>query len=149
MRMTVEEFHRIRPLQWTIREFGNAAYNTTVDETETRLFWLDFIRNVWAPKFAAQRAVTSVSNFDVTQPVLLTNDLNLKLPAVLETVAYHADNSEKPKTFALPFSQLTVFIVGILAMISLLIVSVIFSSKQTSSTSYKFKIGQFLHSTLV
>lgn len=97
MRMTSEEFARIRPLQWVLRDYGGVAYNSPVDRTSTRLFWLDFIRCVFAPKYKAQRGVTSIHTaFDTSQPVMLSDGLDLKLPTMMETAAYFADNQTLP-----------------------------------------------------
>lgn len=108
MRLTGQEFARIRPLQWVLREYGGVAYNSPADQTSTRLFWLDFMRYVFAPKYAAQRGVTSINRFDTTQPVLLSDDLNLKLPTMLETAMYFANNQTLPsQTFAFDWPNRT------------------------------------------
>lgn len=98
MRMTSEEFARIRPLQWALRDYGGGvAYHSPVDRTSTRLFWLDFIRYVFAPKYKAQRGVTSIyTAFDTSQPVMLSEGLDLKLPTMMETAVYFADNQTLP-----------------------------------------------------
>lgn len=133
MKLTVEEFHRIRPLEWVIRSYGdnNKSYNSPVDMIETRLFWLDFIRNVFSPKFAAQRGITHIANFDLTQPVLLSDDLELRLPSVLESVVYfaNASNNVDSKKFALPFDQLPALIVGVMSLILLLMVHVVLNRR--------------------
>lgn len=97
MRLTSEEFARIRELQWVLREYGGVVYNTPVDRTSTNLFWLDFMRNVFAPKYAAQRGITRISTvYDTNQPVMLTDELDLKLPTMLETAVYFANNQTLP-----------------------------------------------------
>lgn len=103
-----EEFQKIRPLEWTIREYGGELYNTLTNETDTRLFWYDFMRFVFAPKFSRQWGVTRIQSFDQTQPVLIDDNLSLRLPTELETAAYYADNTTLPMSFALPFTQTTV-----------------------------------------
>ncbi|AUQ44018.1 putative Ac68-like protein [Esparto virus] len=122
MKLTLDEFNLIRPLQWTLVNYGNKVYNTTVDQIETQLFWLDFIRLIFAPKYKLQVGITSISNFDQTQPVLLTDDLELFLPTQLETAMYFANNQKSPPMrYALNINQLIILIIGIILMIILFI----------------------------
>lgn len=154
MKMTIEDFNKVRPLQWTIREYGSTIYNTPIDQTETRLFWLDFMRNVFAPKFSNQQAVTYIASFDVTQPVLMTDDLTLKLPTQLETVIYYADNKTLPKIFSINnVSNVTATFVGVVVLLILLVVSVVFSgeksSSSSSSSSLRNKIVNIMHAKVI
>lgn len=121
MFLTRDEFKLIRPLQWTTREFGGRLYNTIINETETALFWYDFVRKVFAPRFARQWGVVNIANFDQTQPVLMTDALELKLPELLELAIYYTDNERAPFRFALRgIKQQYVLIVGLLALLILL-----------------------------
>jgi len=99
-------------------------YNTPTTLVQTRLFWLDFIRNIFAPLFKSQSAVTSIAKFDLEQPVLLTNDLQLVLPSQLETVVYYATNLTTPRKFSIDVSYTAVFVFSLLLLISLLVVSI-------------------------
>lgn len=121
MKLTLEEFRRIRPVHWSLKSFGKNVYNTTVNQTETQLFWLDFMRLVFAPKFKDQEGVPNISTFDITQPVLMTDDLHLKLPTLIETAVYFAENKTPPVKFAFGISQLTVFILTILVVVLIVI----------------------------
>nr|WOJ45372.1 putative Ac68-like protein [Apis mellifera nudivirus] len=134
MLLTSQEFKLIRPLQWTTREFGGRLYNTIIDETETALFWYDFIRFVFAPKFKNQWGVVNIANFDQTQPVLLTDQLELKLPNLFELAVYYADNKKAPFYFALKgIRQIYVMIIGLIALLVILIISLI--RKSSASTN--------------
>lgn len=120
MLLTKYEFDRIRPLEWTVREFnGGSIYYTPATQTDTQLFWLDFLREIFAKKFASQSAVTSISNFDVTQPVLLKDNLELKLPDVLESCVYYASNKKPPVTFLVNAPKLMVLAVAVFLFILL------------------------------
>lgn len=124
MLLTGEEFALIRPLRWVLREYGGKVYNSPVDRTSTRLFWHDFVRHVFAPKYAAQRGVTSIGEFDTSSPVMLTDRLELKLPTALETAAYLADNLTPPRP-VLVFKWIgraTVLVLALLAFAAMLAV---------------------------
>jgi len=134
MYLTREEFDKIRPLQWTTRQYQDVLYNTPSTETDTALFWYDFMRYVFAPKFKRQWAITNLQRFDQTQPVLLTNDLRLKLPNSLETIVYFADyRPEFPVTWSLPIKQFPVMLISCALIILLLLVSVIVPKKYIST----------------
>lgn len=128
MRLTIEEFNRIRPLQWRIRQIGQRAYNTPVDQTETRLFWLDFMRLVFAPKFKSQFGITQITDFDTTQPVLLTNELEITLPPQIETAMYFANNKTLPIQFKFDMSQSTIVVIAIIILILILLFDLIYGS---------------------
>ena len=143
MRLTKQEFARIRPLQWVLREYGGVAYNSPVDQTSTRLFWLDFMRYVFAPKYAAQRGVTSINGFDTTQPVMLTDDLNLKLPTMLETAMYFANNQTLPsQTFV--FNRLNCVTALMLAVVVFVALAV-FHCYYSSSAAARDKLYTAMH----
>lgn len=129
MKLTLEEFKRIRPVQWYLKNYGKYVYNTTINQTETQLFWLDFMRLVFAPKFKTQFGITSLADFDITQPVLITDDLELKLPTQLETAMYFANNKTPPVNFSININQMLVMIVCI-AIFIVLIVGEHFVSKK-------------------
>lgn len=126
MKLTLDEFNSIRPLQWTLKNIGINTYYTLINQTETQLFWLDFIKNIFASKFQRQQGITNISTFDITQPVLIDDDLNIILPTQLETVCYLANNQKPlPVTFTLPVSQLLILIVAGLVYVLVLILSII------------------------
>lgn len=126
MFLTRRDIEAIRPLEWELREFNGSLYYTLTAESQTRLFWYDFVRNVFAPRFAKQLAFTRILNFDQTQPVLINDKLELRLPPALETVVYFAENSRPPVRFVIPVSQnvvlgaalVAVAVVGGLALVS-------------------------------
>lgn len=129
MKLTIEEFNRIRPLQWHLKNYANRTYNTIVSQTETQLFWLDFMRLIFAPKFKNQYGITEISSFDQTQAVLLTDDLNLVLPVDIETAMYFANNKTLPFNFSLKISKTVVMIVGILLICILIVLNVRYEKK--------------------
>ena len=99
--------------------------NTPINQTFTQLFWLDFMRNVFAEKFKNQTGIQSIANFDITTPVLLSDDLELRLPTLLETVAYYANNKTPPVTFEIPISQTIVYILSMLFFAIVTIVALV------------------------
>lgn len=122
MKLSLEEFNRIRPVQWHLINYGKRVYNTTINQTETQLFWLDFMSLVFAPKFKAQHGIPLIADFDITQHVLITDDLTLVLPTPLETAMYFANNLDgAPVEFAINIKQLTVLIISILAIVAVLV----------------------------
>lgn len=134
MFLTNDEFKRIRTLQWHTREFGGRLYNTITNETETALFWYDFIRYVFAPRFNSQWGVTNIANFDQTQPVLMTDSLELKLPDLLELTVYYSENKRSPFRFVLRgVKQTYALVVGILVTLTLLIVALFRGKRQAES----------------
>lgn len=88
MRLTLEEFSKIRELLWINKEFDGKFVYTLSDLTSTRLFWIDFVRHVFAPKFAGQDGVSKIENFDITSPVYIDESMDLKLPSILESAMY-------------------------------------------------------------
>lgn len=98
------------------------VYNTPSNDIETQLFWLDFMRLVFAPKFKRQNGITEIQKFDQTQPVLLSDSLDLILPAQLESAMYYADNrSEPPMRFQVPVGQVFVLIVAFLLFAAIVV----------------------------
>lgn len=122
MKLTTDEFHRIRPLQWTTRVYGNKSYNTLVDSTETQLFWLDFMAHVFAPRFKSQSAISKITNFNTESPVMITDDLTLTLPADLASVIYYSDR-ERVREFV--FRNIGIATVSVVSVILLLILLVV------------------------
>lgn len=92
MHLSREEFKRIRPLHWSLRTINNRAWYTLSSTVETQLFWLDFIRLVFAPRFAQQETVQEIGDFDQRQPVLLSENLELVLPADMESATFYESN---------------------------------------------------------
>lgn len=92
MRLTVEEFSALRPIQWTSRvSLDKRIYYTAVNATYTRLFNLDVLRKIIAPKFASQTAIVRLNNYNIDRPIVLRSDLELELPDDVETVVYFAN----------------------------------------------------------
>lgn len=106
----------IRPLDWELRELNGVVYYTLSSDTQTRLFWYDFVRCVFAPRFAKQQAFPRLLNFDQAQPVLITDQLEIRLPPAMETVVYYAENRTPPARFEIPVSQNMVLGVAVVAV---------------------------------
>lgn len=121
MKLTLEEFKLIRPVQWRLMNCGTGMYNTPINQTDTQLFWLDFMSLIFAPKFKKQNGVPLITSFDITQPVLITDDLELKLPTQVETAVYFANNTYAPVQFSFNIGQILVAIISILIIIILVI----------------------------
>lgn len=133
MYLTAEEFAKIRPIEWVAKDIGGRLVNTPTNQTFTQLFWMDFVRYVFAPKFKRQSGVTSIASFDPTSPVLLSDELELQLPTPMETAMYYTDNAiGAPMKFAFPFSQLTALLVALLVLFAILLAS-LFVTPSTSS----------------
>lgn len=129
MRLTPEEFNRIRPVQWSLKNYGYKVFNTTINQTETKLFWLDFMRLVFAPKFKKQNGITEISIFDLTQPVLITDDLDLLLPTNLETAMYYANNTTLPMKFMVNISKTFILILSIVMIFILIALNIIYGER--------------------
>lgn len=122
MRLTPEEFSRIRQLRWKTRYIGDKVYNTPSNDIETKLFWLDFMRLVFAPRYKTQYGITEIQKFDQTQPVLLTDSLELIVPTQLESAMYFSDNKKEPPVrFQIPVVQLFVLIVAIVVLAGIVV----------------------------
>lgn len=94
MKLTIEEFKKIRTVQWKSGLTSDGTmYYTPIDPVSTVLFNLDLLRLVIAPKFQKQNAITHISNFDTLQPVILLSDLELRVSPELETAMYFATES--------------------------------------------------------
>lgn len=123
MKLTQTEFNKIRPFQWSLEYVGRKAYYTIRNETDARLFWIDFFYYVYADKFKSQNVITHITQFDLSQPVRLdTKEGELLLPGNLDVVDQVLKTiNEHP--FALPLNllQSTLLIVAILFIILLYI----------------------------
>lgn len=137
MFLTRDEFNRIRPLQWTIQNYGNTVYNTINGRTETQLFWLDFMRLVFAPKYTLQNGIITIDNFDQTQPVLLTDDLELILPNDIDLAMYYANNTTLPMKFIINIPKLIVLVMVLLTFIILIVLNVKFDGGDKSLQANK------------
>lgn len=118
MFLTQFEFNnKIRKFKWHIKEIGNKNYYTLHGETDTHLFWYDFMKNIFAEKFKNQQAITNISVFDITQPVFITKDFELLLPSELETINYFSQNNKSSPfdKFILNISHLTIIILILLS----------------------------------
>lgn len=135
MFLTREEFNRIRPLQWSIRNYGEKIYNTIVGRSETQLFWLDFMRLIFAPKYQKQNGIMTIDNFDQTQPVLISDNLELILPNDIDLAIYYADNTTLPMKFIVNLPQLLIIALAILSFIILAILNVKFETNAIMNNS--------------
>jgi len=130
MKLSEHEFNLIRPLQWTLVNHGAKVYNTTANPTQTRLFWFDFMRLIFAPKFKKQYGITRVDNFDSTQPVLLTDDLELRLPTQIETICYFANNMDTlPMKFSTHITKSMTLIIAIILIILIIGCDIVFGQR--------------------
>lgn len=134
MRLTKEEFKRIRPIEWVVRDVGGQMYNVPINQTFTKLFWLDFMRNVFAPKFKQQNGITAIATFDLERMVMLTDDLELELPTPLETAMYYANNADKlPINFMIPVLQIVPFALALMMLCVLLVVAIFVRPRDNST----------------
>lgn len=115
--MTAEEFKMIRSLKWAPIDINGEMFATILDQTEVHLFWLDFMKYVFAPKFQKQQAITTINNFNLTQPVYINEKLKLLLPNDLESVFYYANNQTLPFKFSINVSQGLIFIISIIILL--------------------------------
>lgn len=134
MKLSVDEFQKIRTIQWSNRIMDDGTmYYTPVDEISTNLFNLDLLRLIIAPKFKTQQAITNIPNFDPKQPVILLPNLELKVSPEVETAMYFAnrstDNKDENGNVAKDLlrltcwkSSLTVFTTALVYIIILLVV---------------------------
>lgn len=127
MFLTRNEFDRIRPLQWSLKNYGNEIYHTILDKTEIQLFWLDFMRLIFAPKYKNQNGVVNIENFDLTQPVLMSDEMELILPTDVNMAMYYANNTTLPMNFSINISQLTVMIASLVLFAILISLYFIYS----------------------
>lgn len=128
MILTEEEFSRIRPLKWIVRDIGtDRIINTTATSTDTQLFWLDFMRLVFAPKYKSQNSYTDINQFNINSSVFLSDDLELTLPQDLELAMYYANNKTLPFYFKIvPWKQLTILIIAVLLICLLMVFNFIY-----------------------
>lgn len=99
MRLTIDEFKTIRPIQWVSRMSNDdRIYYKPANETSAILFNLDLLRYVIAPKFSNQNAVVDIHNVDITVPTIMRPDLTVELPTVLETALYFAEQQKENQT---------------------------------------------------
>lgn len=123
MLLTTEEFFRIRPLTWKSTVVGGRIYHTTADAIDTRLFWLDFLRLVFTPKYRWQDGITKMSEFDIDRQVLLTDSLELMLPTEAETAMYYASNPTPPVVFEFSHISQTVVLYVALSIIAMIVLA--------------------------
>lgn len=153
---------RIRPLRWVIRAHTEAVgvgaqrkvtlYNTPIDATDTRLFWIDFVRHIFAKRFSQQRAITKVNEFDLTQRVVLSDSLDLTLPMKIEAIMYYAMNAENVdsvKLFEINVHQKTVHAwscaLVLLAWLIYVVLKIIIAGRSQSSSSSSLVLNYFTH----
>lgn len=121
MLLTKSQFGSIRTINWKLQSFADKTYYTAVNEIDTYLFWFDFMRNVFAPKFKSQQSVAFIAAFDMTQPVLLSPDFELKLPSLIESAIYYAENQKPSLPFSVPMSKKIIFALAELVLLVCLI----------------------------
>lgn len=127
MFLSIDEFKSIRPFQWRIQNYGKKNYNTLTNEVDLQLWWIDFIRLIFVPNFKKQNAITSIPKFDLKQPVLLTDDLELILPNNIETIMYYAKNKTLPIKFSLNITQDVIVFIGVGLLIFIIIIELFLS----------------------
>lgn len=132
MFLTKTQFESIRQVSWKLQDFGDKTYYTTVSETDTYLFWFDFMRLVFAPKFKNQQGVSYIPNFDTSQPVLLTPDFELKLPTLIESAIYYAENQQYNAPISLDVSKNIVLLIAEMLLIVCLAISYYYGQVKAS-----------------
>lgn len=99
--------------------------NTPANQTFTRLFWLDFLRYVFAPKFKRQFGITKIAAFDASSPVIMSDSLDLQLPTPLETAIYYAENADSPPIeFSINVTQTIPMIVAIVLLLGIVLAAI-------------------------
>lgn len=135
MHLTKAEFLKIRPLNWTTQTINGKITYTTLSP---QLFWLDFVKFVFLPYFRQQNGITTITNFDINQPVVLFENLELKLSNTLESIVYFAKNQKLiTPTFNTYIPQLIILLFTFFAFLILFICS---SLKIDFINEYKFLI---------
>lgn len=100
--------------------------NTPANQTFTQLFWLDFMRYVFVPKFKRQNGVKRIASFDTSAPVVMSDSLDLTLPTPLETAIYYAENVNRPPIeFQINLNQIYALIMGVVLLIGLLVLAML------------------------
>lgn len=121
MKLTQSEFQSIRPLVWTKQKFGTELYFTPTTIEDTKLFWHDFILNVFVKKFKSQNTITTMYNFDQTFPVRISENYDLVLPAIMEKIIYYADNQKMPLNFSIPVPMKLSLCFGVFVLVCLVV----------------------------
>lgn len=114
MILTLEEFKKIRKLNWYTTKINNKLYNTT---NQSELFWLDFVKNVFLPYYKKQNAVLKINDFKLTDPVYITDGLELLLPTPLESAVYYAKSESGLLQFSFDMPQILIVFISILVYI--------------------------------
>lgn len=117
MFLTTTDFNKIRRINWKLQTIADKTYYTAVNEIDTYLFWFDFMRFIFAPKFKNQQGVSYIANFDTTQPVLLTTEFELKLPVLIESAIYYAENQNTKAPFSFAVSKNIILVVAQIALL--------------------------------
>lgn len=130
MFLTKKQFESIRQINWKLQDIADKTYYTAVNETDTYLFWFDFMRLIFAPKFEKQQGINYIANFDTSQPVLLSTDFELKLPTLIESAIYYADNQQVDAPFSINVSKNIVFIIAQLLLIVCLAINYFYTRGQ-------------------
>lgn len=146
MLLSEKEFKLIRKINWKLQTIGDKTYYTAVSEIDTYLFWFDFIRFVFAPKFKNQQGVSYIANFDITQPVLLSQDYNLKLPVLIESAIYYAENQMLKPPLSLNVSKKIIFMIAEIILVLCLVWNFIITRAKNKS---QIRDTVFYNSTLM
>lgn len=114
-------------IYWSLKTYNDELYYTINDAVSVKLFWIDFLRNIFAKKFQNQYGIQNVSNFDLNEPVLIkVSNFDLKLPQILESIFYFSDYKQNEKTFViknltLKFSLIMTIIIYVILLVLILI----------------------------
>lgn len=137
MKLSLAEFKKIRTLHWRMQAIGDKVYYTVSTQIETQLFWYDFIRYIFVPRFKKQNMINTISNFDQSQSVYITSDLELQLAdPVMNLIFYYEENRTLPFKFFFPISQFIVLVIGITIIIITMLTNVLFDTNLHFSQTY-------------
>jgi len=135
MRLTLEEFRRIRPVLWVRRDTQNGDYfYTPADPLSRRLVNGDFIREIFAKRFASQHAITRLHNVNLEDDFIVFPDLRVRIGPSLQTAVYYAEKN-KIQPVVVPVTMISALVCGIIGLFLLLIAHILnaLRNPQTSS----------------
>lgn len=138
MQLSKTEFDSLVRIPWTERlDNDGRLFYTPVDETYTRLFNLDVLRQILVKKFKQQTAITRLPHYDVSAPIVLYPDLRLVLPSELEAIDYFYNMTiASPPTFIIDTSSSRALGFCILLFLIVTIVSVFCSRIHLKNNSF-------------
>lgn len=131
MKLSLKEFEMVNRKQynWIQTTIGSRVYNTLTTSLETKLFWFDFLQFVFAPYFKEQRSITTLGAINLSEKVLMDNNLNVLLPPTLESVIYYGSNLYPPFKLDTKISMNVTTTFFSILIIALLIVRLITDSR--------------------